>query len=463
MSVIDVVNNGCCVGCGNCTFVSGDDFRIGKQGVVEPMGKSATGSLTIDVVKKASKVCPFSGDSSDEDELAKNLYSDKCSYDKNVGFYRNVYVGWDTKAEDRVSSSSGGVTTRLIAEMFDAGVVQAAIVVSYDESSASGVSYAIANSAQDLGPSRQSKYILAGYGNLLREISDSEKTYVFVGVPCHVKAFRLLVQQFPDIGARVTQYVAVFCGHQKSTAFRDYIGWQLGVQPDNLKKLVYRVKKKGFKAHEYFYRAVDRENVMHEAEVSSLKWMDWGLGLFKLKACDYCDDVAGEVADVILGDAWMKPYSSDYRGNNLIITRSKLIDDLLKGMSEKGDVALNSHGLDAVFISQGANFRHRKEGLLSRIQDADRRGDWVPVRRPSLYANFAINPKRHALYVKRGKVSFKSHAAFESAIVKNDLSLFFREMKGSVEDYQREYTSDLSGIQRIKGLLKKILKGKMFA
>lgn len=463
MSVIDVVNNGFCIGCGNCTFISSSIFRVGEGGQVSALPEHEIMELKPDLLDKASRVCPFSGESTSEDVLADRYYSDSGSYDVNIGYYRGVYVGSDSNSQARVNSSSGGVTTKLIAEMLARGMVDAAIVVSYDESSSSGVSYRIANSEEELESSRQSKYILAGYGDLIQTVARSDRRFVFVGVPCHVKAFRLLTEQFPDLSARVLHYIAIFCGHQKSSAFRDYIGWQLGVHPDNLNKLVYRVKREGFKAHEYFYRAIDKANKVHEAEVSTLKWMDWGLGLFKLKACDYCDDVAGEVADVILGDAWMKPYSSDYRGNNLIVTRSSVVDDLLNEMAGKGSISLNVHGVDAVFQSQGANFRHRKEGLLSRIHEAGKLNVWIPSKRESLYKNFSINPSRHALYVKRERVSQLSHRAFAAAVDKGNIDRFFDEMSSSVSDYQREYKSDLSVMQRVKGLVKRFIKGARLA
>lgn len=44
----------------------------------------------------------------------------------------------------------------------------------------------------------------------------------------------------------------------------------------------------------------------------------WGTGLFKLNACDFYDDVTTELADISLGDAWLKPYDSDGAGNNII-------------------------------------------------------------------------------------------------------------------------------------------------
>ena len=48
---------------------------------------------------------------------------------------------------------------------------------------------------------------------------------------------------------------------------------------------------------------------------------DWGAGFFQNPACDWCDDVVGETADVSFGDAWVEPYSSDGRGTNVMVVK----------------------------------------------------------------------------------------------------------------------------------------------
>src|SRR3546814_3374610 len=40
---------------------------------------------------------------------------------------------------------------------------------------------------------------------------------------------------------------------------------------------------------------------------------DWGAGFFQNSACNFCDDVVAETADISFGDAWLEPYSSDGR------------------------------------------------------------------------------------------------------------------------------------------------------
>jgi len=67
----------------------------------------------------------------------------------------------------------------------------------------------------------------------------------------------------------------------------------------------------------------------------------WGPGFFKVNACDYCDDITSELADISCGDAWFHPYTSDWRGSNVVITRSTLAQQLVDKGIEKNILKLD--------------------------------------------------------------------------------------------------------------------------
>lgn len=61
-----------------------------------------------------------------------------------------------------------------------------------------------------------------------------------------------------------------------------------------------------------------------------------GLGFFKPISSNFSDDVFNETADIVVGDAWLSPYNQDSKGNNIIITRSAVIDELIsQGIKDK--------------------------------------------------------------------------------------------------------------------------------
>src|SRR3546814_15744475 len=77
---------------------------------------------------------------------------------------------------------------------------------------------------------------------------------------------------------------------------------------------------------------------------------NWGHGMFQLGACDFCDDIFAETADVCLGDAWLPQYDSDWRGTNIVISRHADIEQLLSEGARSGKILLDD--IHADFMAQ---------------------------------------------------------------------------------------------------------------
>lgn len=92
----------------------------------------------------------------------------------------------------------------------------------------------------------------------------------------------------------------------------------------------------------------------------------WGTGLFKANACDFCDDVTTELADISLGDAWIEPFSNDGKGTNVIVTRSKLAEILIQEGISKKELFISQLSEEQFIKSQQGSFNHRHVGLLYR-------------------------------------------------------------------------------------------------
>src|SRR5690606_25180136 len=94
---------------------------------------------------------------------------------------------------------------------------------------------------------------------------------------------------------------------------------------------------------------------------------DWGAGFFMDDACNWCDDVMAETADVSFGDAWVEPYSSDWQGTNVVVVRSRDIADMIAGAIDDGRLQLTPVDTALVAQTQAAGLRQRREGLAWRL------------------------------------------------------------------------------------------------
>lgn len=107
----------------------------------------------------------------------------------------------------------------------------------------------------------------------------------------------------------------------------------------------------------------------------------WGTGLFKANACDFCDDVTTELADISLGDAWLAPYNQDGRGANVIVTRSDLADKIIHESIAEGKTTIASLPIEKFLASQQGSFNHRQKGLSYRIKQAHKKKTPIPPKR----------------------------------------------------------------------------------
>lgn len=107
--------------------------------------------------------------------------------------------------------------------------------------------------------------------------------------------------------------------------------WSVGIKFGYLVEFCYRIKLEflDFEIRKYFFivKFVNGKLILKDfVEVFGGKF---NLGVFMVNVCNFCDDVVGEMVDIILGDVWFLWYEIDNKGNNLIIVRNYMINELL--------------------------------------------------------------------------------------------------------------------------------------
>jgi coenzyme F420-reducing hydrogenase beta subunit len=293
-------------------------------------------------------------------------------------------------------------------------------------------------------------------------IRDHPGRYAITGVPCFIKAIRLLCRQESVFAERIRFCMGMFCGHFKSAAYAESLAWQMGIPPDDLLSLDFRGKIPGKPANVkgIFARSKPNpEQTVGPAITRELFGGGYNLGFFQYKACDYCDDVVAETADVAIGDAWLPEFIQDEKGTSIVIVRNREIGALIEAGIAEGRLALQPISAKKVIESQLGGFKHRREGLAYRLELSDQRGEWRPQKRVQAGSK-GLSRKRKEIYRLRIAMREKSHAAFRAARESGDLQQFIAEMSPLVETYQAHYRP--GQLHRIKRALQrrwKRLKG----
>ena len=166
------------------------------------------------------------------------------------------------------------------------------------------------------------------------------------------------------------------------TAFYSYmLAEQLNVSPDDIHSINFRKKIPGRKANDKGVAVSSLSRPNDKDVYSSVKQMfgtDYGFGLFKYKACDFCDDVIAETADVVVGDAWLPEYMD--KGHSLVVTRTSLMDDIIRNYTQSGELITDEVSKDSVLISQDAS-RHRKDTISYRLYLELKSNKWFPTKK----------------------------------------------------------------------------------
>lgn len=452
----NVIDNGFCVGCGACAYGNNPSFIIKKN----DLGYYYADLVDIESMRRDdfNKICPFSNDSLNENEISKGVFSKYSDIQQNqfIGYYLKNYAGYVRDKELRGKGSSGGFGTWIAMKMLENKLVDAIIHVKASTSDEL-FEYSISTTNSEILEGSKSKYYPIHMAEVLNFVTSNDLRYAIFGLPCFIKAIRLLQIQNSTIKDRIKYTIGLVCGHLKSDMFAKAMALELGYNPNNIKSIDFRVKNSYGLSSDYSVNIIVNENdgVIHESTVESKKLYstNWGYGFFKYKACDYCDDVLSETADLTIGDAWLPKYKFDPQGTNLLVVRDpqlmKLIDDNIN------ELYLEELSTDQVYQTQAGGFRHKRDGLSYRLMLSND-NEYKPVKRvqPSLKN---ISNKRKKLYESRMRITRLSDILIKEAVEKNDFLVFRDGIKNEIKKYEKLVSKGFIN-KTIKKMIRYILK-----
>lgn len=415
LKIEDIVSNELCTGCGVCVSESvGVQMVFDEKGFLIPKSESLINS-------NAVKVCPFNSspddEVKDEDVIATEFLGNASFQDEKIGRYQNLYVGYSN--EFRPTSSSGGLATYVFYYLLKEKIVDHLFIVKEVNGA---YQYQWFSDCADIVKLSKTRYIPVTLENLFKEIDKRGGKIAISGVACFVKAIRLKQHYYPKYKEKIPFVVGIICGGLKSKHYSDFLAQKSGIEKD-YNRQDYRIKDKNSNATDYSFGAYDSSENFHQVKMNTLGDM-WCSGLFKSRACDFCDDVTTELADISLGDAWLQPYVNDGMGNSVIVTRTKLADEIIKHGISSDELYIEKLTLEEFKQSQQGSFNHRHKALKYRIDKSKKEGKLVPNNRQRLFVSISFQLK--TVQKLRMKVRALSHIVWNKH--KNAVS-FEKEMK----------------------------------
>lgn len=407
--ITSVVNNDLCVGCGICAAVCPTEslkIDINKKGTYEPFLLENS----CDDEGECLKVCPFNPipktEVRTEDEIIQkiNIQDDNYKYSKAFGRYYSLNVGYAHKYRER--ASSGGVATWLLKTLMDKNLIDAVIATVEDYSSNKHFKYTVIERSEDLDLTSKTKYYPIELSKVLKEIKGKDKNYAIIGLPCTIKSIRLAQIHKPNQWNNIKFTISIFCGGLKSSFFTEYLASKVDVAHTEIQQPEYRVKNVKSTAGNYSFSCIKKGE--EEPRLLPMKKVGdmWGTGYFKPNACDFCEDLSGELADVSLGDAWIPPYNNDGRGHSLIISRTKKARKIINEGIAGNFLFCTGISQKQAFLSQEGNYNHRRIGLSYRLKWERKKGNVIPPKR--IKEIVIENPLKAKIFKLRQKIQKES-------------------------------------------------------
>lgn len=335
-----------CTGCGLCHSVKNVEVNIDENGFLR--GKP----ITKDEISLCNDICPQKG-----------------NYLKKIkggiwGEYLSVYYGYSANENIRSLASSGGVLTQICIDLVNEGLVDGIIHVESDDICPYKTRTSISMTCEDIKNHSGSRYSISSPLENIKQIVEFNKKYAFVGKPCDVSALKMYQKKYHDLDNIVFAF-SFFCAGIPSNNAQKKLMSFVGVRHEQkLAELQYRGN--GWPGYTIL-KTTDGEVYKTTYEQS------WGkvLGRDVNKACRYCMDGIGLIADIVCGDAWhlndeKKPDFSEHSGRNVILVRTSKGQEALKGSISRGSILLQEYPIDELKYIQPYQFE-RRSTMISKI------------------------------------------------------------------------------------------------
>jgi coenzyme F420 hydrogenase subunit beta len=414
-SLNDVVKANLCLGCGLCTLNNDiDNEKVeleynDRRGAYTPKVIKNLNSLN---AKKGFEACPGKG--YEINSLAEE-YDFESNFDKDLGYYDNLYAIQSDREEILKKASSSGVMTNILNYLLDEKYVERVIVTKFvytDEGPRA--SPFLTNKFEDLLEAQGSKYCPVSFDEVLKDLKSTEvkTSSAFVGTPCQIAALKHIQSNEQDLG--IKYFIGNFCG-----GFKSY---------NNIKKLITLNDIKPKDVKQFRFRGGGQpgslriESPTKVVEIPYPKYTGY-TGYSKVKRCHLCVDATAELADIACGDAWLPEFLNSNSPTSVVITRNKKATSILNEMESKGLLNINPISAEKIIQSQKGNLNTKKYRQSSRMKLYTLLGITMPIINQGYKKErtYSLSFELKVLSSQKIRLFFENIGLYYSVYVKDNL------------------------------------------
>jgi coenzyme F420 hydrogenase subunit beta len=394
----EIVKNDLCIGCGICAAMCPQKALVMKFNEYGEYNPVKEGNCS-DKCDLCMSVCPFNDGNKNETVLGTELYGGikEIKYLFETGYYLDSYVGYSNQF--RQSSASGGMATWLLTTLLQKDIVDHVICVTPNNDPEKLFKFEIFEDVDSIMNSSGSAYYPVEMSHVIQRMIDNPGRYAITGLPCFLKSLRLASQKNKKLREMITVTIGLVCGQAKSKHYTTYLS-TLANAGGKLHKVHYRGKSPEKPANNYYFSCVNENGsegkIFWNEGVSEAFVNRW----FTPNACNFCDDVFAELADVVFMDAWLPEYSKDSKGTSLVLVRSTKILNIIHKTMQKNDICVSPISVNKVIKSQAGVLNVKRKQHSYRLFIAKQKNQIIPQKR--------VEPTRKIGFFDEKEIEFKT-------------------------------------------------------
>lgn len=293
----------------------------------------------------------------------------------------STWAGYAVDPDRRCQSASGGMLTIVLQHLMWTQQIDKAVVVGPSLGHKAPLfEMRTIQSLQGLSNCAGSKYYPVHLADPLKEALSSEEQVAFVGLPCHIRGVKCLINEMPSLREKIRFLFGLTCGHGVSTFFTEVLAAAARISLNEVDTVSYREKQTVGHANNFMFQGVKSGHKTGSALCfqTSIYGDAWLSRFFVPRACEFCHDCFAEGADATFMDGWLDKYINDPKGTSLIVSRCTAVREILDTLQTLSLARTWRVPATDVIRSQKAVIHYKRELLPSRVQASLGRGEAVP-------------------------------------------------------------------------------------
>ncbi len=335
-SIEKIIKGNLCQSCGAC-IISCHKNAISKSNDNIPF-------VNDDCINcgMCKRVC--AGGEFDFFKFYKNFHGTEPTVNSFLGDYKESFLSYAKDQTIREKGTSGGFIKAFLISLLENKKINGVVFVSGDENEVWKGKGTIARTKEEILNSGKSRYSTSCMLSILKSLENEVGKFIVVALPCQIHSLWKIRTLNKKIDEKILLTIGLFCHSQLHVAADRLAFESFGFKNENVKEYISRygkhpgtpyVKLKDgsmsplYFPNKKFYRPTSHEilNIMYY--------------LFTPRRCMFCFDGASELADISVGDPWIRNFNKVNLkdGFSFVLVRSDKGKEFVNFVLDKEDIS----------------------------------------------------------------------------------------------------------------------------